>query len=183
MAGVLDRSFIRDNRSFGSVGDYLKQVITANSDISIVSAYFTIYAYHQLKNNLDNINGLKFLFGEPTFIKSMDPNKTNVKDFKIEDDKLVIPLESRMTQRAIAKFCIRCWIYKGIEFGIPKNGTVVRETGEKIRKECSQHRTLKSIFHGIELLLQLPKHTDIFAKVMVGSSCTLKNLLEKSAVR
>ena len=80
-------SSIRDNHSHGTVGDFLKQSILKNSEVSIVSAYFTIYAYHQLKNNLDEIKILKFLFGEPTFIKSLDPDKIHVRDFKIEDDK------------------------------------------------------------------------------------------------
>jgi len=92
-------SSIRDNHSHGTVGDFLKQAISNNSEVSIVSAYFTIYAYHQLKNNLDGIKQLKFLFGEPTFIKSMDPNKVNTRNFKIEDDKLSIPLENRLTQK------------------------------------------------------------------------------------
>lgn len=105
----MSKSAIRDNHSHGTVGDFLKQAITKNSDISIVSAYFTIYAYHRLKSNLDGINNLRFLFGEPTFIKSMDPDKTNVRDFKIEDDKIVIPLESRLTQKTVAKECSE-WI-------------------------------------------------------------------------
>jgi len=98
-------SSIRDNHLHGTVGDFLKKAISTNSEVSIVSAYFTIYAYHQLKSNLDGINQLKFLFGEPTFIKSMDPNKVNTRDFKIEDDKLSIPLESRLTQKTISKEC------------------------------------------------------------------------------
>ncbi|MEK7775878.1 MAG: phospholipase D-like domain-containing protein, partial [Planctomycetota bacterium] len=59
----------------------------------------------QLKNQLDQIDHLKFLFGEPTFIKSLDPAKTNRRDFKIEDDKLVIPIESRLKQKSISKEC------------------------------------------------------------------------------
>jgi len=102
-------SAIRDNHDHGTVGDFLKQVISTNSDVSIVSAYFTIYAYHHLKNNLDSINKLRFLFGEPTFIKSMDPDKVNTRDFKIEDDKITIPLESRLTQKTIAQECSE-WI-------------------------------------------------------------------------
>jgi ERCC4-related helicase len=62
-----------------------------------------------MKSNLDTINQLRFLFGEPTFIKSMDPDKVNTRDFKIEDDKLVIPIESRLTQKIIAKECSE-WI-------------------------------------------------------------------------
>jgi len=57
-------SSIRDNHNYGNVGDFLKEVISTNSDVSIVSAYFTIYAHHHLKSNLDGINNLKFLFGD-----------------------------------------------------------------------------------------------------------------------
>ncbi len=100
---------IRDNRSRGSVGKFLSEKINKNDNLSIVSAYFTIYAYYNLKDKLDNINHLRFLFGEPTFISSIDPLKTNKRDFKIEDDKIIIPLEKRLTQRPVAKKCSE-WI-------------------------------------------------------------------------
>ena len=102
-------SSIRDNHSHGTVGEFLKQSILEDSDISIVSAYFTIYAYHHMKNNLDGIKHLRFLFGEPTFIKSMDPEKINLRDFKIEDEKLSIPLKKRLGQKSIAQECSE-WI-------------------------------------------------------------------------
>lgn len=105
----MNYSAIKDNHTHGTVGEFLKTVITGNSEVSIVSAYFTIYAYHKLKENFDGINKLNFLFGEPTFIKSLDPEKVNTRDFKIEDDKLVIPLESRLTQKIMAKECSE-WI-------------------------------------------------------------------------
>lgn len=98
-------STIRDNHKRGNIGDFLKNEINPNSKLSIVSAYFTIYAFEKLKNQLLDIEELNFLFGEPTFIKALDPTKTNKKDFKIEDDKLVIPLESRLEQKAVAKEC------------------------------------------------------------------------------
>ncbi len=94
-------SSIKDNHKHGSVGQFLIDNIKSQADLSIVSAYFTIYAYNQLKTQLDGINHLKFLFGKPTFIKSLDPAKTNKRDFKIEDDKLVIPIQSRLTQKAL----------------------------------------------------------------------------------
>ncbi|MEI6126503.1 MAG: helicase-related protein [Pseudomonadota bacterium] len=106
---MMNYTAIRDNHTQGTVGDFLKQAISANSEISIVSAYFTIYAYHHLRNNLDGIKNLKFLFGEPTFIKAIDPDKINTRDFKIEDDKISIPIESRLTQKTTAKECAE-WI-------------------------------------------------------------------------
>ncbi|HPS63991.1 MAG TPA: phospholipase D-like domain-containing protein, partial [Ignavibacteria bacterium] len=107
-------SSIRDNHCRGSVGQFLSDNITLDSNLSIVSAYFTIYAYNQLKEKLENINHLNFLFGEPTFIKSLDPSKTNRRDYKIEDDKIIIPIESRLVQKAVAKACYD-WINKKVE--------------------------------------------------------------------
>jgi len=49
---ITDQSFIRDNHSNGTVGGFLKQSITKNSDVSIVSAYFTIYAYPPMSGKM-----------------------------------------------------------------------------------------------------------------------------------
>lgn len=43
--------------------DELRRV--PKTSLSIVSAYFTINAYNALKESLDKIDGLRFLFGEP----------------------------------------------------------------------------------------------------------------------
>ncbi|CAN5571483.1 hypothetical protein BH20ACI4_BH20ACI4_04270 [soil metagenome] len=64
-------SSIIDNRDRGSVGSFLSDKIKSDAKLSFVSAYFTIFAYHQLKQQLDEVNHLQFLFGEPAFIKSL----------------------------------------------------------------------------------------------------------------
>jgi len=74
-------SGIRDNHRRGSIGTFLKEKILPGSDISFVSAYFTIYAYAALKEQLGQINHLRFLFGEPQFIKSINPDITEGKTF------------------------------------------------------------------------------------------------------
>ena len=84
----LNISGIRDNHHRGSIGDFLEEKILQGSDLSFVSAYFTIYAYAALKNKLDQIQHLRFLFGEPQLIQSLDPDKTEKKAFRIEDDSL-----------------------------------------------------------------------------------------------
>jgi hypothetical protein len=48
-------SGIRDNHYCGSVGDFLKLHIQDKSRLSVVSAYFTIYAYEALKDWLDRM--------------------------------------------------------------------------------------------------------------------------------
>ncbi len=94
---------IWDNHSRGKVADFLKAKISGGSKLSIVSAYFTIYAFDALKEHLAKIEHLDFLFGEPRFVKSLDPDRADKKSFKIEDDGL--QLVNRLTQKRVAKEC------------------------------------------------------------------------------
>jgi hypothetical protein len=56
------KSGIRDNHQRGSVGDFLREHVRPDAHLSIVSAYFTIYAYEALRSQLDGIADLRFLF-------------------------------------------------------------------------------------------------------------------------
>ena len=47
---------IRDNHTRGTVADFLRAKIHDNSHLSVVSAYFSIYAYDALKESLDRIH-------------------------------------------------------------------------------------------------------------------------------
>ncbi|MFA6089815.1 MAG: hypothetical protein WC755_08205 [Candidatus Woesearchaeota archaeon] len=97
--------FIRDNFQCGTVGEYLQQQIKPDSQLTIVSAFFTIYTYQHLKDKLDSIDHLRFLFGDPSFLKNIDPDKTNFREYQIFDKKLSIHLEKRLTQKRTAKEC------------------------------------------------------------------------------
>ena len=103
---------IRDNHDRGTVGDFLKSNIENGSSLSVVSAYFTIHAFEALKAYLWEIDGLRFLFGEPDFIKNLDARDTDPKAFKIEDEGL--QLDKPLQQRPIAKACAD-WIEKKVE--------------------------------------------------------------------
>jgi len=103
---------IRDNYKRGKVGEFLLENIQEGSELSIVSAYFTIYAYEALKNKLDAIDHLRFLFGEPRFIKALDPDKTDKKAYRIEDDGL--HLKNRLEQRWLARECAE-WIEQKVD--------------------------------------------------------------------
>jgi ERCC4-related helicase len=103
---------LRDNHSRGNVASFLEAKTLPNSDLSIVSAYFTIYAYHALKSHFDAIGSLKFLFGEPRFIASLDPEKTEKKAFRIEEDGL--GLANRLDQRKVAAECYK-WLESKVE--------------------------------------------------------------------
>jgi len=105
-------SGIRDNHQRGKVADFLADRISAGSQLSVVSAYFTIYAYEALSQNLDAIDSLRFLFGEPRFVQSLDPEKTDKKSFKIEDEGLT--LDNRLQQKDVARRCA-AWIKDKVE--------------------------------------------------------------------
>ena len=110
------QSSIRDNHAKGKVAEFLKEHIASDSKLSIVSAFFTIYAYEKLKKELDGINHLKFLFGEPRFIqaKDLDPELKNVRAYKFEDDTLTIKLENKLQQKKVAKECAE-WLRQKAE--------------------------------------------------------------------
>lgn len=103
---------IKDNHTRGRVADFLSTKIGAGSRLSVVSAYFTIYAYEALSEELDGIGSLQFLFGEPRFIQALDPEKTDKKAFKIEDEGLT--LANRLQQKEVARRCAE-WIKTKVE--------------------------------------------------------------------
>ena len=105
-------SLIRDNwpkGGRGSVGSFLSEQIKPGASLSFVSAYFTIYAHHYLKDCLDHIGELRFLFGEPNFV--LDDSK-KFRFAKVEQD--AISLVETMEQKAIAADCAN-WIREKVQ--------------------------------------------------------------------
>ena len=107
-----NNSNIRDNDMYGTVAEFLQDKIEDGSSLSFVSAYFTINAFHQLKDKLKNIEALRFLFGEPTFIQGLDPTKTESKVFRLTEQGL--KLGNYLPQKEIAKACAE-WIEDKVE--------------------------------------------------------------------
>jgi hypothetical protein len=115
-------SGIRDNWKRGTVGDFLKDKIQPDSSLSVVSAYFTIYAFEALKDQLKSIAGLRFLYGEPRFLRSLDPEKTDKKAFKIEDNGL--QLVNRLEQKRVARECAE-WIEQKVQIRSVKQANLL----------------------------------------------------------
>ena len=105
-------SGIRDNRERGTVGEFLKSKSENGSSLSVVSAYFTIYAFEALKSSLYQIKDLRFLFGEPRFIQGLDPDKTEKKSFIINADGL--QLKNQLQLKQVARECAD-WIAEKVE--------------------------------------------------------------------
>lgn len=60
---------IRDNRNNGTVGDFLVEHIKPSSNVAIVSAFFTIYAYKKLQSQFDSIRQLQIMLKFTNMLK------------------------------------------------------------------------------------------------------------------
>lgn len=134
-------SGLRDNHGRGTVVEFLRDKITVGSDLSIVSAYFTIYAYECLMEELDQIGSLRFLFGEPRFVTSLDPDKTDKKAFQIEDSR--IQLANRLEQKQLALECAR-WLEQKVEIRSIKKSQLLHGKMYHINSGAKQDAILGS---------------------------------------
>src|SRR5580658_8595415 len=113
---------IRDNHFRGSVASFLQNHIQEGSVLSIVSAYFTIYAYDALKDSLDRIQHLNFLFGEPSFVNRLDPSKTEKKAFIMDAGGL--ELANKLQQKRVARECSE-WIEQKVDIKTIKQSNLL----------------------------------------------------------
>ena len=105
-------SGIVDNRS-RRVGEFLKDRIVPGSELSIVSAYFTIYAYAAMREVLENVGSMRFLYGEPRGVGSVDPKGGQIKSFRLNEDG-GIDLKQILAQKPLARDCA-AWIRDRVE--------------------------------------------------------------------
>lgn len=108
------------------LGNDLKRTIRPGSKLKIAAASFSIYAFEALREELEKIEVLEFIFTAPTFIPNEVSDKLNKerRQFHIpkterERDfygsQFEIQLKNKLTQRAIAKDCAD-WIRRKATF-------------------------------------------------------------------
>ena len=105
-------SGLRDNHSRGKAGDFLRGNIVPGADLSFVSAYFTVHAYQALRDELESASKLRFLFGEPSFIRSIEKEGKQSRQFKLGDHGLSVA--NQLSQKKLAKDCAE-WISRMVE--------------------------------------------------------------------
>lgn len=103
---------IVDNRR-QRVGKFLRNSIDAGSDLSIVSAYFTIYAYEALRDVLEKAGRVRFLYGEPAATGTPDPGGDGGKSFRLNEDG-GIELRRTLAQKPLARACA-AWIRQQVD--------------------------------------------------------------------
>ena len=109
---------VLDNKKHRVV-DELKEELNKGSKLSVISAYFTIYAYAELKKELSKIDNMRFIFTEPTFVHK---DQELIREYYIErnpekkmsGNEFEIKLRNEMKQAAIAKECAQ-WLEKKAE--------------------------------------------------------------------
>lgn len=110
-----------DNTS-KTLRDDLAVEIKKGSKLSVAAACFSIYAFQELKKELQDIDELRFIFTSPTFVK--EKAKKEKREFYIPrlnrerslyGTEFEVKLRNELTQKAIAKECAD-WIRQKVTF-------------------------------------------------------------------
>jgi len=102
------QSHILDNQA-ATVGDYLRRNLRGADAFDLASAYFTIYGYELLAEELDRVGSVRFLFGDPTSVEDLDPGADEPKSFEVTERGL--EPNHTLQQKALAKHCAK-WVSK-----------------------------------------------------------------------
>lgn len=112
MTNNYHNSGIRDNYLHGRAGDFVREAIVPDAKLSFVSAYFTVHAYDALREDLERASNLRFLFGEPRFVRSLDRENKQSRQYNLTEQGLA--LGNQLLQRRLAKDCAD-WIHRKVE--------------------------------------------------------------------
>lgn len=102
--------------------DDLVTTLKPNSKVAIASACFSIYAYQELKKQLESVDELRFIFTSPAFVKERTPKAQREfyiprlsREKSLYGTEYEIKLRNELTQRSIAKECAE-WIKRKVKF-------------------------------------------------------------------
>ncbi|MGN1399188.1 MAG: SNF2-related protein, partial [Erysipelotrichaceae bacterium] len=102
--------------------DDLSVEIKDGSKLSIAAACFSIYAFEELKEELQNINELRFIFTSPTFITEKASKAKREfyiprlnRERSIYGTEFEVKLRNELSQKAIARECAQ-WIKEKVTF-------------------------------------------------------------------
>lgn len=115
-----------DVKIFDNINDIVRDdmisTINKGSKISIAAACFSIYAYKELKEQLEQIDECRFIFTAPTFIKEKTEKQKREfyiprlnRENSLYGTEFELKLRNEMNQKAIAKECAD-WIKRKATF-------------------------------------------------------------------
>ena len=104
------------------VRDDMASTIGKGSKVSIAAACFSMYAYKELKKQLEQVDECRFIFTSPTFITEKSEKQKREfyiprlnRESSLYGTEFEIKLRNEMTQKAIAKECAD-WIRRKATF-------------------------------------------------------------------
>lgn len=105
-----------------TVRDDLRVEIKRGSKISVAAVCFSMYAYQELKKQLESVEEFRFIFTSPTFVEEKAEKQKREfyiprlsREISLYGTEFEIKLRNEMTQRAIAKECAD-WIRRKAKF-------------------------------------------------------------------
>lgn len=110
------------NNTTKVVKDDLIRTIKSGSIVSVAAACFSIYAYQELKTQLENVEELRFIFTSPTFVADKTPKERREfyiprlkREKSLYGTEFEVRLRNELKQKAIAKECAD-WMKKKVHF-------------------------------------------------------------------
>lgn len=104
------------------VRDDIAATIAKGSKVSVAAACFSMYAYKELKKQLENVDEFRFIFTSPTFITEKTSKEKREfyiprmsRESSLYGTEFEIKLRNEMTQKSIAKECAD-WIRRKAVF-------------------------------------------------------------------
>ena len=105
-----------------TVKEDLQESIRRGSKMSVAAACFSMYAYQELKKQLEQVDEFSFIFTSPTFVKERAEKEKREfyiprlnRESSLYGTEFEIKLRNEMTQRAIARECAD-WIRRKVTF-------------------------------------------------------------------
>lgn len=110
------------NNLHATVRDDMASTITRGSRVSIAAACFSMYAYNELKKQLEGIDEFRFIFTSPAFITEKTEKQKREfyiprlnREHSLYGTEFELKLRNGMTQKAVARECAE-WIRKKATF-------------------------------------------------------------------
>ena len=130
-------------------GDDLKREIKKGSKLRIAASCFSIYAFHELKRELESVDELRFIFSSPAFAEGEVAEKfkkekrefflpNEVSENSIYGTEFEIRLRNKLSQKAIARECAE-WIRTKARFKSNTSGGAMQS---HIAVDCT-------FYHGV----------------------------------
>jgi hypothetical protein len=119
------------------LGDDLKRTMVPGAKVAIAASCFSIFAFEALRQELEQIDSLEFIFTTPTFVPGevTDKVRREPREFHIPQPckeqgffgtEFEIQLKNRLTQRAIARECAD-WIRRKAKFRSNRIGAPMQQ--------------------------------------------------------